>query len=339
MLGNKGGGGRSTVSLVLAHGLALLDREVTLVECVMPGRQPGLLPDQSPPFRYLPIALDELPSGAVLADRIGSAEVTGDVVFDAPPLPVREAATLLGLFDLILLPVHPDPLDLNAARHFLEELDGIEPGWKAVPPRWVIHVDPIQSLRGSLSLVDALVKGWRSESMPPLVLPWTLPHLSRPDLRALGSAALVTGGLAATCRVLAIAATELVATPQEILLPRVLEERLPDDLRSRYWGEDRSLAEKLQGLAFDVAAIRGGEGPQPTDLMGVPVLDDWSLEPFQAQLLAGTARGHPRLGSGPVRTSLAVLVDEDEGWSRTLSRYYRLGRKAKRPQPGPADRH
>jgi hypothetical protein len=338
MLGNKGGSGRSTVSLVLAHGLTLLNREVTLLECVMPGRQPGFMPDQSPPFRYLSIALDELPSGAVLVDRIGSAEVTGDVVFDAPPLHAREAAKLIGTFDLILQPVHPDPADLGAARHFLEELDRLEPGWKAVPPRWVVHVDPIQSMRGPLSLIDALVKGWKSDTMPPLVLPWTVPCFSRPDLRALGSGAPVVGSLAATCRILAIAATELVAAPQEFLLPRVLEERLPDDLKSRFWGEDRGLAEKLQGLAFDVAAIRGGEGPLPTDLLGVPVLDDWSLEPFQAQLLAGTARGHPRLGSGPVRTSIAVLADENEGWGRTLSRYYRLGRKAKRPQPGPADR-
>jgi hypothetical protein len=332
MLGGKGGSGRSTLSLILAHGLALLDREATLLECILPGRQPGLMPDQAP-FRYLPVALDEPPSGTVLAERLGGAEVTGDVVFDVPPLPAGEAAKLLGAFDLVLMPVHPDPADLGAARHFLEELDRIEPGWKAVPPRWVVHVDPVQSMRGSLSLVDALVKGWRSQSMPPLVLPWTVPYLGRPDLRALGAGAPVTGSLAAACRILAITATELVAAPQEILLPRVLEERLPDDLKARFRGEDRSLAEKLQGLAFDVAAIRGGEGPMPTDLLGAPVLDDWSLEPFQAQLLAGTARGHPRLGSGPVRTSMAVLVDENEGWGRTLSRYYRLGRKARRPQP------
>ncbi|MDQ7251271.1 DUF6634 family protein [Dongia sedimenti] len=340
LLGGKGGSGRSTISLVLAQGFALLNRDVTLLECVSPGRQPGLLPDQSPPFRYVPVALDGQPSGAALVDAIRRTEATGDLVFDPPPLPAGETATLLGEFDLILVPVHPDPVDLSAARHFLEELDRIEPAWKAVPPRWVVHLDPIQSVRGSLSLVDALVRGWKSDTMPPLILPWTVPFLSRPDLRALGSAAPVTGSLAATCRILAIAATELVAAPQEILLPRALEERLPDELKARFWGEDRSLAEKLQGLAFDVAAIRGGEGPLPTDLMGVPVLDDWSLQPFQAQLLDGTARGHPRLGSGPVRTSMAVLVDEHEGWGRTLSRYYRLGRKAKRtraPEPGAKD--
>jgi hypothetical protein len=315
-----------------------MEREVTLIESVMPGRHASLAPDQSPSFKYMPITLDEILSGAVLADRIGSAETAGDLVFDAPPLPAKEAAKLLRAFDLVLVPVHPDPADLSAARHFLEGLDRLEPSWKAVPPRWVVHVDPVQSLRGSLALVEALVKGWRSESMPPLILPWTLPHLSRPDLRALSAGAPVSGSLAATCRILAVAAVELVGAPQEILLPRVLEERLPDELKARFWGEDRSLAEKLQGLAFDVAAIRGGEGPLPTDLMGAPVLDDWRLEPFQAQLLVGTGRGHPRLGSGSMRTSIAVLVDENEGWGRTLSRYYRLGRKAKRPQPGPTDR-
>ncbi len=201
MLGNKGGGGRSTVSLVLAHGLALLDREVTLVECVHAGtaaRPP------SGSVTALPVSADRARRTALRRRPCRSDRQRGGDrrrrVRCATTARTRRPRRFLGLFDLILLPVHPDPLDLNAARHFLEELDGIEPGWKAVPPRWVIHVDPIQSLRGSLSLVDALVKGWRSESMPPLVLPWTLPHLSRPDLRALGSAALVTGSLAATCR-------------------------------------------------------------------------------------------------------------------------------------------
>jgi hypothetical protein len=334
LLGNKGGSGRSTSALILAHGLSLMEREATLVECVAPGRTPGLAPDQSPPFKYLPVAVDEPLSGALLAERIGSVETGGDVVLDPPPLGPEEAVKLVRAVDLVLLPLHPDPADLATTRHFLEALDRLEPGWKAVPPRWIIHIDPIQSLRGSLTLVDALVKGWQSESMPPLVIPWTLPHLGRPELRALGTGAPVGRTLAATCRILAITAIEIAASPQELLLPRMLEARLPDELKDRFHGEARSLAEKLGGLAFDVAAIRGGEGPRPTDLLGAPVLDDWSQEPFQATLLAGSARGHPRLGSNRVRTTMAVIVDENEGWARTLSRYYRLGQKAKRNPPG-----
>ncbi len=338
IVGGKGGAGRSTTALVLAHGLALEEHTTTLLECVTPGRKPGLAPEQGPPFRYLPVAVESGITGTALAERVTAAETSGDLVLDLPPMTPEDTAALLPVLDLVLIPLHPDPADLAATRAFLEALHALQPGWKAKPPRWVLHVDIVQSLRNSLALVDALVKGWGSPSLPPLVLPWTLPRLSRPDLRALGSGAAPTGSLAATCRILARAALEIAdASPEDVLLPRSLDARLPEELRARFRGEDRSLAEKCAGLAADVAAVRAGLGPTPTDLLGAPVLDDWSLEPYQAQLLAGKARGHPRLGSQPVRTTMAVLVDEQEGWARTLSRFYRLGRKAK--QARSADRN
>ena len=330
IVGVKGGAERSTTALVLGHGLALEERSVTLLECVLPGRKPGLAPGSELPFRYLPVAVEGDMMGATLEARMAEAGTSGDLVLDLPPLTPEDTARLLPVLDLVLVPLHPDPADLAATRAFLEALDALAPGWKATPPRWVLHVDPVQSLRNSLSLVDALVKGWTSPSLPPLVLPWSLPRLSRPDLRVLGSGKAVGGSLAATCRILALAAIEIAqASPEDVLLPRSLGARLPEELSARFHGEDRSLAEKLAGLAADVAAIKAGEGPAPTDLLGAPVLDHWSLEPYQAQLLAGNTRGHPRLRTGPVRTSMAVLVDEDEGWARTLSRFYRLGSKAK----------
>ncbi|HVZ01448.1 MAG TPA: DUF6634 family protein [Dongiaceae bacterium] len=333
IVGAKGGSGRSVTALALAHGLALQGREVTLLEVLVPGRSPSINPGQSWPFGYRAIGLEEAPSGASIMSALAATEVGGDVVLDPPPLPPAELAELLPSLALVLLPLHPDPLDLKAGRAFLEELDRLGPGWKATPPRWVLHVDPVQSLRGSLALVDLLVRGWPKDRLPPMVLPWSLPLFTRPMLRGLLSAELPPR-LAASCRILAIAALTIAeGSPEELLMPRILQEQIPEELQDRYRGEDRDLAEKVQGLAADLAMIGNGEGPSQSDLLGSPVLQSWAEVPFTATGLTGRGSGHPRLGSPEtLTTSIAVVINEREGWARTLSRYYRLARKARTPQ-------
>ncbi len=330
ILGSKGGGGRSITALALAHGLALEGREVTLLELVAPGRASGLDPERRWPFRHQAVEIEAAPSGATVMAAIEASGVTGDVVLDPPPLAAKDVMELLPSLALVLLPVHPDPLDLHAGRTFIEALDRLRPGWKATPPRWVLHVDPVQSLRGSLSLVDLLVRGWPQDRLPPMVLPWSLPLFTRP---ALGG--LVTGelppALAASCRILAISALTIAeGSPEEVLMPRTLEARMPEELKARYRGEERDLAEKIQGLAADLARIGNGEGPSASDLLGSPVLHGWAEVPFAATRLTGRGNGHPRLGNPEtLTTSMAVVVNEKEGWARTLSRFYRLGRRAR----------
>jgi hypothetical protein len=108
---------------------------------------------------------------------------------------------------------------------------------------------------------------------------------------------------------------------------------MPEELKARYRGEDRDLAEKFQGLAADLAGIANGEAPAPSDLLGAPVLQAWTEVPYAASRLSGQGRGHPRLGDPRnLTTSMAVVVNEQEGWARTLSRYYRLGRRARSPE-------
>jgi hypothetical protein len=337
LLGTKGGSGRSTTAQVLANGLVLEGQETTLLEFIPAGHPPALTPTQPPAFQYEPVVLDRDATGATLAKRIADAPGSGCLVIDFPSLAPREAAAVLPALDLAFVPVHPEPADLAAARSLLETLNAL-PAAKSGPPRWVVHIDEIQSLRGPLSLIDQLVVGWPSNSLPPMVLPWTLPRFIRAQLRQLASGARVSDTLASACRILALAAQQVTSVePDDLLLPKAFEDKLPETLKSRFRGEDRSLWEKLAGLAADVAAIHSGEGPRPSDLLGTPVLDNWSLEPFRAHLLAGTVRGHPRLGDSPVRTTMAILVDEDQGWARTLSRFYRLGRKAKRRPVDPDD--
>ncbi|HWA80135.1 MAG TPA: DUF6634 family protein [Acetobacteraceae bacterium] len=332
ILGAKGGCGRTVTALTLAYGLALEGREVTLLELLPPGRGPNLDPDWSGPFRYKATALDGAPSAASVKTAIEAAGVTGNVVLDPPPLSPADVAELLAILDLVLQPLHPDPLDLRAGRRFIEALDRLAPGWKATPPRWVLHVDPVQSLRGSLALVDSLVRDWPQDRLPPMVLPWTLPLFTRPALRGLMIGQLPPP-LAASCRILAIAALTLAeGSPEELLMPRTLEARMPDELKARYRGEDRDLAEKVQGLAADLALIGNGEAPSRSDLLGAPVLQGWSEVPFAATRLTGRGSGHPRLGNPDnLTTSMAVVINEPEGWARTLSRYYRLGRPARNP--------
>lgn len=332
ILGAKGGSGRSITALALAHGLALEGRAVTLLELLPPGRASGIEPDRPWPFAYKALSLDGMPSGAKVMAAIEATTVMGDVILDPPPLSAADVVELLPSLALVLFPLHPDPLDLRAGSAFIEELDRLRPGWKAMPPRWVLHVDPIQSARGSLALIDLLVRNWPQDRMPPPVLPWSMPLLSRPALCGLLCGTLVPK-LATTCRILACAVLQIAeGSPDELLMPRTLEERMPDELKARYRGEDRDLAEKFQGLAADLALIGNGEGPGPSDLLGSPILQAWAEVPFAAIRLTGTGKGHPRLGDSEIlTTSIAVVVNETERWARTLSRYYRLGRPARNP--------
>jgi len=86
--------------------------------------------------------------------------------------------------------------------------------------------------------------------------------------------------------------------------------------------------ERLQRLAVDLMSIRDGRGPTEADLADAPFLEGWSRERRPAFCLVGRAFGHPRLtGAGqPVMTSDLWVLNEEQGWARTISRWYRLGR-------------
>ncbi|RXF67957.1 DUF6634 family protein [Hansschlegelia zhihuaiae] len=82
-------------------------------------------------------------------------------------------------------------------------------------------------------------------------------------------------------------------------------------------------ADRLERLAFDLRLI-GSNGERPTidQMLSAPILSEWRKAPSLITVLTGVANGHPRLGSGPVTTSMVFA--QGEGWVRTLSRFYQL---------------
>lgn len=95
--------------------------------------------------------------------------------------------------------------------------------------------------------------------------------------------------------------------------------------------------ERLEKLAADLRAIRDRNGPTAAELSGAPFLNNWSQEVRPAQCLVGYVADHPVIpGVGrPVITSDLWVLAENQGWARTLSRWYLLGRRQPASSPVP----
>lgn len=95
----------------------------------------------------------------------------------------------------------------------------------------------------------------------------------------------------------------------------------------------RVSAKTLKRALRDWEKLSNGHSPSPEDLSDAPLLTDWEPRWTATGLmyLVGEVRGHPKLADGPCSTSLVLAADVNEGWARTISRYYRLG-----PQRGEA---
>lgn len=63
----------------------------------------------------------------------------------------------------------------------------------------------------------------------------------------------------------------------------------------------------------------------------MPILTEWEIfcDELSSPRLEGLVYGHPQLTgyARPICTSLLLHIDEGQGYARTLSRYYRLGRR------------
>lgn len=77
------------------------------------------------------------------------------------------------------------------------------------------------------------------------------------------------------------------------------------------------------------AAIKAVEfGPAVPELARAPEIDLWLpvLHHLGAPCLWGQVRDHPILGGDDIMTSPVVALNVEEGWARSCSRWYRLGR-------------
>jgi hypothetical protein len=89
--------------------------------------------------------------------------------------------------------------------------------------------------------------------------------------------------------------------------------------------------ERLKHLVADLEAMASGDGPTMREISEAPYLDQWVVGRQPSPCLIGLVTGHPRLSGSDraVRTSEMMVLDQDEQWARTLSRFFRLGSRAR----------
>ncbi len=88
------------------------------------------------------------------------------------------------------------------------------------------------------------------------------------------------------------------------------------------------LEAKLRLLATDIAYLQTVGAPDPDDLRDAPILDAWRFALLPTRCLVGSVTGHPLLGNSPLMHTTPIFAsDVEAGWVRTLSRFYRLGRR------------
>ncbi|WP_338390857.1 DUF6634 family protein [Rhodobacter capsulatus] len=90
---------------------------------------------------------------------------------------------------------------------------------------------------------------------------------------------------------------------------------------------DEILRHDLFDLCDHIDSLAGAM-PEPSALATAPRIDRWCGAVVEdLPVLIGVVTSHPRLREGArTMTSPLVRIAPQEGWARTLSRYYRLGR-------------
>jgi hypothetical protein len=81
-------------------------------------------------------------------------------------------------------------------------------------------------------------------------------------------------------------------------------------------------------MCDDIDAVLAGLSPSEKLLADAPVIEGWSIVPYQATCLSGWVSGHPTIRTGPLVSSQIYMLNPDQRWARTLSRFYRLGAPA-----------
>lgn len=84
----------------------------------------------------------------------------------------------------------------------------------------------------------------------------------------------------------------------------------------------------LRRLTHDLELIRAKGYPDARDLNEAPILNQWTPAVRPVSCLTGLSSRHPLLpGSArSIFTSEVWAIAPQDGWVRTLSRFYRLGK-------------
>lgn len=87
------------------------------------------------------------------------------------------------------------------------------------------------------------------------------------------------------------------------------------------------LADTFDTLAVDLRSAAAGDFSR---IRSTAELHYWSMALRTVPILTGYGVGHPTVRPGETFTSQLFFIDEDAGWARTMSRWYRLGPRADR---------
>lgn len=101
-------------------------------------------------------------------------------------------------------------------------------------------------------------------------------------------------------------------------------------LQSAGWSDELDQEiERTAELLCDLRHLRDQRMPPPGVLQRAPILDGWSPAVRPVACLVGRPLGRPRLsGRRSAATSLLRVLSLADGYARTESRFYRLGRPA-----------
>jgi hypothetical protein len=95
----------------------------------------------------------------------------------------------------------------------------------------------------------------------------------------------------------------------------------------------KSTVEDLRRLADDIERLASGVFPAQDELEAAPFLARFQPNLTLAPVLCGDVTGHPLLPgtNRTITTSPLYVLDLENGWARTQSRLYRLGRQIGEP--------
>lgn len=242
-------------------------------------------------------------------------DLPGDCAFDPA---IRNAVAS------VVLTVGPTPFDEHVAATAMNDHRANEDA-DAVPQPWLLGCG--RSGGGPAALAFARRMRGLCEGRAARVLPAVLPLLTRGEAAGLvtgrPASRTISGGLPILAVLRAIhEASEPASIDHEALVSALAAFR--DGVRMP---DGRDLGERLRDLGDGLHAIRDGIEPTDRDLGDAPRLEDWRAVTKRVHVLTGRVSGHPTIPDGR-RIATSEIYASDEGWARTLSRFYRLGRPA-----------
>lgn len=86
------------------------------------------------------------------------------------------------------------------------------------------------------------------------------------------------------------------------------------------------MADRMACAARDLTDLAAGKPPDPAALSEAPLLRRWGVIRSSGFVLTGQMFGHPNIIDGHTGITSSVLaINREQGWARTLSRFYLLG--------------